>query len=195
MPRKKRASKTVDPVTVLVDYLLDNPLVLAAVVIVACFFGLPGWWKALPLLLVIGIGSGLLYADWQHTYLQAQRLKNAGIADIDQMSGTEFEKFMAGFFRARGYLVEETPVTGDFGADLKLTRNGVSTVVQLKCYKGKVDQKAVREALAAKTKYFCTEAMAITNSYFTSFAKELARVNEVELWDRDRLVTELLKGH
>ena len=35
-------------------------------------------------------------------------------------------------------------------------------------------------------------AMVVTNRYFTSAARSLARANGVELWDRDRLVSALL---
>ncbi len=52
---------------------------------------------------------------------------------------------LANFFRGRGYNVKLTPRTGDYGVDLHMTKDGRSTVVQAKCWKGKVGVKAVQE--------------------------------------------------
>lgn len=50
----------------------------------------------------------------------------------------------------------------------------------------------MQEAVAAKGKYGCTEAMVVTNSFYTKAAIELAKANKVELWNRDHLVKALL---
>lgn len=68
----------------------------------------------------------------------------------------------------------------------------VASAVQVKRYHRHVGVKAVQETVAAKQVYNCTHAMVITNSTFSSQARTLARANQVELWDRDRLTTELL---
>ena len=51
--------------------------------------------------------------------------------------------------------------------------------------------KAVQEAVAAKGKYGCSEAMVVINSFYTKAAIELAKANRVELWNRDHLVKAL----
>jgi restriction system protein len=56
-----------------------------------------------------------------------------------------------------------------------------------------VGVKAIQEAVASKGYYECEKAMVVTNSYFTNQAKDLARRNGVDLWDRKILVRELLK--
>jgi flagellar basal body-associated protein FliL len=40
--------------------------------------------------------------------------------EINYMSGSEFERFMADLFRQKGYAVQETKATGDQGVDLIL---------------------------------------------------------------------------
>lgn len=120
------------------------------------------------------------------------RLRRAGMPEIDRMSGEEFERKLAILFRQRGYKVELTPYQGDWGADLVIARDGRQIVVQAKRWNQKVDLKAVQEVVAAKAKYGCQDAMVVTNSHFTKATKELARVNNVELWDRQRLAKEIL---
>jgi restriction system protein len=120
-----------------------------------------------------------------------RRLAKSGISEIDRMDGLTFERRMSLLFKAAGFSVELTRARGDYGADLVLERNGVKTVVQAKRWTKRVGVKAVQEAVAAKAMYGCTEAMVVTNSTFTNQACELARVNGVELWARERLVREL----
>ena len=52
----------------------------------------------------------------------------------------------------------------------------------------------VQEAVAAVGYYKATRAILITNRYFTRPAVDLAKANNVELWDRDRLSQEMLKA-
>jgi restriction system protein len=124
--------------------------------------------------------------------LRNRRLAASGIADIDAMDGKTFEDCLGALFSRLGYKVEVTPYRGDWGADLVLVSAGVRTVVQAKRYRKAVGVRAVQEAVAAKAKYRCSEAMVVTNATFTRQAVELARVNGVMLWDRDKLVEKLL---
>lgn len=128
-----------------------------------------------------------LQAAWER-----KRLAESGIYDIDAMDGKTFEDCLGALFSRQGYKVEVTPYRGDWGADLVLVKAGVRTVVQAKRYKKAVGVRAVQEAVAAKAKYHCSEAMVVTNATFTRQAQELARVNGVALWDREKLVSQLL---
>jgi restriction system protein len=123
-----------------------------------------------------------------------RRLARSGISEIDAMDGLLFEKRMALLFRGLGYSVEQTRARGDYGADLVIEMGGARAVVQAKRWTKSVGVKAVQEAVAAKAMYRCSEAMVVTNSHFTPQARTLASANEVELWDRERLVEELLRG-
>ena len=110
------------------------------------------------------------------------------VAQIDKMTGEEFEQFLSICFKRLGYVVRNTPKSNDFGADLILTKNGIKTVVQAKRYQNKVGSGAVQEVVGAIKYYGANNAIVITNSKFTSSARALARPNLVELWDREKLI-------
>lgn len=115
------------------------------------------------------------------------RYSRSKIGKIDSMDGREFEDYLRTRFEKRGYKVEMTPSTGDYGADLICTdRNGV-LVVQAKRYEGHVGTSAVQEVTAARDFYSADRCMVVTNSYFTKNAIVLADANDVELYDRDNL--------
>jgi restriction system protein len=145
------------------------------------------WWLAL-LALALGVWR---VASW---VISTRRLTRSGITEIDSMDGLLFEKRMALLFRSLGYSVEQTRARGDYGADLVIEADGTRAVVQAKRWTKSVGVKAVQEAVAAKAMYRCSEALVVTNSHFTTQARTLARANEVELWDRERLVEALLRA-
>lgn len=106
--------------------------------------------------------------------------------DIDTMSGTEFEDFMAEILHRSGIeVLELTKTSGDFGADIIVMHQNERTAVQCKRYSRPIGVKAVQEAVSAKDYYKCTKAAVITNSTFTRQARELAAESGVILWDRD----------
>lgn len=131
-------------------------------------------------------------AKLSYRIYEKQKLAKSGIYEIDQMTGKTFEKYLEVLFERLGYKVERTGYIGDYGADLVTTKDGVKTIIQAKRFKGKVGIKAVQEAVAAKGYYGCTKAMVVTNSFYTKQAIELAKVNDVALWNRKNLVNALL---
>ena len=110
-----------------------------------------------------------------------------GIEDIDLMNGFEFEDFLSKLFRNMDYKVVQTKLSGDQGADLIIERNNKKTVVQAKCYSGKLSNKAIQEVVASIKYYKANAGMVVTNSYFTPSAVKLADSNEVRLIDRNKL--------
>jgi restriction system protein len=131
---------------------------------------------------------GRLALAWYET----RRLARSGIAEIDQMTGTEFERRLVILFRALGYQVTHVGAVGDFGGDLVISKDATRTVVQAKRYTKNVGVKAVQEVVAAQRMYDCTAALVVTNRDFTAPARTLARSNGVELWGREQLVARLL---
>ena len=108
--------------------------------------------------------------------------------DFDAMTGYEFERFCAALLEKNGYDdVEVTQGSGDQGIDVIAWRDGVKYGIQCKCYSSVVGNKAVQEAFAGKAFYECHVAVILTNSYFTRAAAELAKSNNVVLWDGDKL--------
>ena len=101
----------------------------------------------------------------------------------------DFEKFMAVVFRADGYDVQETEYSGDYGADLILTKDGTITAVQVKRYAPGtlVSVGDVNQVIGACSYYKTDNALVVTTSDFTSPAITLAKSADVFLWNWQRL--------
>lgn len=143
-------------------------------------------WPVTAFIIILLLTRGGVYI------YKARRYAKSGIADIDKLSGKEFEQYLEILFQKLGYQVKRTPYQGDYGADLILRQGDEKTVVQAKRYKSSVGVKAVQEAVASKEYYQCDKAMVVTNSYFSRQARTLAKANQVKLWDRDELVARLI---
>ena len=102
-----------------------------------------------------------------------------------QMSGYDYEQFLAGSLKAQGYTnVKVTPKSGDYGADVIATnRHGEKICFQCKHYNGVVGIDSVQEITAAKKYYGCSRGAVVTNSKFTKAAKELALSNDIDLFE------------
>jgi len=120
--------------------------------------------------------------------LENKYFLKADIRTIDKLDGIAFERYLAAHFRSKGYKVTVTPPEKDFGVDLILEKDHEKIAVQAKRYKRDVSYTAIQEVVAGKSMYDCNKAMVITNSYFTKAGKELAKKNDVELWDRNMLI-------
>jgi len=144
------------------------------------------WWLLVGLvflaLTVVGI-----YELTKDSYLQ-----QAGFFEIDQMDGVSFERYLQALFRGLGYSVDTTPASGDFGADLVISKDRVRAVVQAKRSAKNVGVRAVQEVLGAARFYGCQKSFVVTNRHFTAQAQQLAQANAVELWDRDALETSVM---
>lgn len=121
-----------------------------------------------------------------------KRLLNSGILEVDAMTGKEFEQFLRIHFINCGYSVTLTQDSQDYGADLILYKDGYKTVVQAKRSKKPVGIKAVQEVAGAVRHYKGNKGRAITNNRFTENAYKLAKSNEVELWERKKLIEFIL---
>lgn len=117
-----------------------------------------------------------------------KKYANSGIRETDTMSGEDFELFLAAHFKKNGYKVKATPKSKDYGADLIISKGGITTAVQAKRYADKVGIKAIQEIVSAKDYYHTDKTMVVTNNYFTDSAKNLADSCGVELWDRQMLI-------
>jgi Restriction endonuclease len=101
--------------------------------------------------------------------------ESKSMTDIAEMSGLEFEEFLARLLPKIGYTnVCRTPAN-DQGADLICeSPEGVRTVVQAKRWKKSLGNEVVQEILGAMLYYDCTAGVIITNSRFTDPARILA---------------------
>ena len=113
-----------------------------------------------------------------------RRFGEAKMAELAKLSGLEFEEFLAGLFRTHGYVAELTPTSGDYGADLILSKDGLRIAVQAKRYVGSVGVQAVQEALSGQAYYQCHAAWVVTTGTFTANANELAKKSGVKMIGR-----------
>ena len=130
-----------------------------------------------------------IYRNTQKT----KRLKQSGIYEIDKMDGFQFENYLKILYTSHGYKVIKTPDRKDFGADLILEKDGKRIVVQAKRYSKNVGIKAIQEVQASMPYYKANEAWVLTNSEFTSSAKQLAHSANVQLIGREKLISLMLK--
>lgn len=119
--------------------------------------------------------------------IEALLQRDAFSETVDDMSGTDFENFMANVFDQKGYAVQTTPASGDQGVDLLVTIDDRKVAVQLKRYTAPVGNAAVQAAFAGMFHYKAKEAWVITTSSFTPGAKQLAKSTGVRLIDRREL--------
>lgn len=112
------------------------------------------------------------------------------VADLDALSGIEFEETMQAILRDRGWQLDLTAVTGDFGADL-IGRgpDGATWVIQAKRWKGSVGIEAVQQVLGAQAYYHSQKALLVTTAPLTKAAAELAEQTHVAVWARDDIVS------
>ena len=108
---------------------------------------------------------------------------------IDKMDGKEFEYFMHALLIKNGYNnVKVTKASGDHGADILGELNGVKYAFQCKRFDSKVGSKPIGEVLRGMNYYKYEKGIVITNNYYTKQAIDEAKVNNVELWDRDKVL-------
>jgi restriction system protein len=108
---------------------------------------------------------------------------------LDQMDGLQFEQYLAGLLRERGHDAQVTRGSGDFGADIILSRNSRRIAVQAKRWRDTVGVGAVQEVIAAKEYYQCHATWVIATARYTLQAKDLAAKANVTLVDRDLLAS------
>lgn len=117
----------------------------------------------------------------------------SSLDDIDEMTGIEFEVYLYHKFKKLGYKAKLTPVTADYGADLVLKKKRIKMVVQAKRYHQDVGIAAVQEVIGSIAYYNSDGGMVVTNSFFTPNAINLAKANDITLWDRRALIRYLIK--
>lgn len=113
------------------------------------------------------------------------------MADIDLMSGEEFEWFVTYLFNKLGYTAKRTKSSGDQGVDVVAQKGKTKVAIQTKHYSKPVGNSAVQEVVSGGKYYSADKTMVVTNNVFTKSAKDLAEVNNVILWNRYTLEEKL----
>ena len=130
-----------------------------------------------------------LYNDLDIEKVLSGEIDNIELDKIDvEMDGYDFENCSANLLLNNGFNnVEVTQYSGDFGVDIIAYKDDIKYAIQCKKYSSPVGIKAVQEVIGSKTMNDCHVAVVLTNNFFTSSAKELAKKNSVLLWDRNKL--------
>jgi len=165
--------------------------------IILLIIGIIGWYytrtiEGFTTAIVIALLLFVAFKIWRKSRSTA-KFRKAGIYDIDDMTGEEFEQYLGKLFEKRGFKVSYTKASSDYGADLILKDPEDTIVVQAKRYSGSVGVKAVQEVIGALKMYEGTQAWVVTNSFFTKQAEKLAESNEVYLINRDELIELILE--
>lgn len=170
-----------------------EPAITGGFILGALSNSLDGW--KLPLTL-FGIGLTILvviklWEAWNEAWLRSpagkawqesnarakwrEYFESKTMADVAQMTGKEFELFLARLFTRMGFTDIRLTPTNDQGGDLIcVSPDGIQLVIQAKRWKGSVGNDAVQELLGAMLHYGCTMGMVVTNSTFTPAARQLA---------------------
>lgn len=106
-------------------------------------------------------------------------------ADIDTMSGEDFEELCYLYFKDKGYNPRKTDRTGDHGVDLiiKDPNDGLEIVVQCKRYKSNIGNADLIKLEGGKRFYKCPGTLFITTSNFTQKAMEFAEKTHMDVWN------------
>jgi restriction system protein len=163
------------------------------------FFIIVIFWDSMvkiPVLQIFGLMFGIVFAAVCLIAgckgLEFRRDQRAFLkTDIDLnwvrgLSWRGFERQLAEVYKQKGYQVEETGGGGpDGGIDLKLRKDGRTTVVQCKHWKTlKVNVKPVRELFGVMAGMGADSAIFITSGTYTSEALKWAEGKPIELVDQ-----------
>jgi HJR/Mrr/RecB family endonuclease len=121
-------------------------------------------------------------------WLMGRRGSDPSIQPIDNMTGLEFERFVANKLKEQGYTEVKITEEYDLGVDIIAEKDGLRWGIQVKRYFGLVGANAVRQVVTALRYYGCNRAMVVTNSLFSQVAIKLAACNKCKLIDRSLLL-------
>lgn len=97
---------------------------------------------------------------------------------------TQFEHFVADYFREKGYDAEVTREVKDCGVDVILTKDKDRIAVQVKMYGNanrKVNRRSFMELYGVKFFFDCTKAFMVTNGFVWNDAKIVADKLGIEI--------------
>ena len=107
---------------------------------------------------------------------------------IDNTIGREFEILMVDLFEKLGYSTTITNRSKDHGCDMMLQQGEYRIAVQAKRSESELNFTSVQRALDSLKKYHAQLAIVVTNNKFISSAKQLAKIKNVALIDRKKLL-------
>ena len=107
---------------------------------------------------------------------------------LDNTIGREFEIFVVKLFEKLGYDTTVTNRSKDYGCDMMLQQGKYRIAVQAKRSESELNFTSVQRVLGSLKKYNAQLAIVVTNNKFISSAKQLAKIKDVVLIDRKKLL-------
>ena len=107
---------------------------------------------------------------------------------LDNTSGREFEKFVISLFEKLGYSSTVTNRSKQYGCDMMLQQADYRIAVQTTRSESELNFTSVQRVLDSSKKYNSQMSIVITNNKFLSSAKNLAKIKNVVLLDRKKLL-------
>lgn len=110
------------------------------------------------------------------------------LSDVDYMDGHDFEYFCADLLKYDGFShISVTKGSNDQGVDIIAYKDGQKYAIQCKRYNSTLGNKPVQEVDTGRAIYGCSQAIVLTNNFFTKGAVEASSATGVLLWDRRKL--------
>lgn len=142
-----------------------------------------GIYAPLGWMLLIGCWIAASFSFFRRKSRRKLLDKQTGIDSLRQMNWRQFEQLTGEAFRRQGYAVEETGLGGaDGGIDLKLRKDGKTTLVQCKQWRNqRVDVKTVREMLGVLVHEGADAVKIVAFGDYTPDARRFAEGKSIEL--------------
>ena len=154
--------------------------------------------QTLKLLQVLDDNTNFILSESESFESITDYIKYAYLSNADYVSsmnldmiknGLEFESFIGSLLTKNNYHdVVVTQASNDYGIDVTATKEGIKYAIQCKYYTSPVGNTSIQEVVAGKHHYGAHVAVVATNTTFTKNATELARSNNVILWDRSEII-------
>jgi len=123
--------------------------------------------------------------------IRLKKLRALKILDVDRLSGDEFESYIVELLKYKGFTdVKKNGGFHDKGADILATKDDEKYAIQVKRYAihNIVQRAAISDAVAAVAVYGASKSLVITTGYFSPDAKAVAKANNCQIIDRNKLI-------
>lgn len=138
-------------------------------------------------LATLGVLWGVVW--WQGRQDAVQPLIPLNLDALYNLHPADFEQYVAGLFRQKGYKVSVRGRSGDLGVDLVLTRTGGKrAIVQCKRYRSTIGPDVVRELYGTLMHEGVSHAFLVTTADISEAARTWARGKPMTLIDGVTLV-------
>jgi len=178
-----------DTIAIITDYIAAALTVTGSAVKVLLYF--------LPFIAALFAAVAVLhYRD----DLRDRRLSSSRIGELDYMSAGRYKKFVLSFLRLLGYTVEEMPGENRRGrlvkhpeVDALAEKDGSRYAVVARKWDQGMGTHVLVRLERTMQKYGCSKAIIVNNGVFEPVELEEGEKKGIELWDREKLIKELLR--